>query len=144
MKFQVKFKGKLKAEDGFCSADAYYTKNISLGLEHVDQLREEAGCEIQLDLITDRACYTHGDPSVVISEELARDCGHCKTTHEVEVSVPRYSLNQFVELVAEINRDKITGAVKYARYNQQLNTAKLISAWRDAGFPIEWDPTEAQ
>lgn len=77
---------------------------------------------------------------VFLTLEQARNVPHAYASNVIEVSVPAEILNQYVDLefMIDENKDGEDVAVPY----WGLNTEALLNEWKEAGYPLNWDPTE--
>ena len=132
MKFTIKFRGN----DGG-SAIAMGSKK--LGLAWVDQARKEAELpDLELGRIQQELWTDSSNSTIFISEELARQSGLFQDFGEVIVTVPRKSLNRFLRIEADVDKDPETGEIKLVKPRHQLDTQAVAEAWITAGYPTNW------
>jgi|GEM_PF-3112617 len=113
-----------------------------IGLNGVDRIRKETGIpELKISLMDSAVGYLFlGEVNIPISEAQARCAGHFATQNEVTCKVDaEEGLNFFVEFKVKTNTSTETGEVTMAKIISALNHERLLEAWEDAGFPLEWN-----
>lgn len=131
------------------------------GLDILDVIRLEKKeyANVAADDITfDESCPVNGDSlSVKLTEDQARASEYFKGKTTIKVTVPEESFYMFVDLnVREYWRSEYFPLIKLfgtgffgktrdthinsLSVEYKFDKEALISAWIDAGCPIEWDP----
>ena len=79
--------------------------------------------------------------NVRVPVEDAARIPHAYLTSRIHVSVPAHSLNQYVDLGFYIDHDAEDNDVIVPIW--EVNKEALMNEWRNAGYPLSWDPTPA-
>lgn len=140
MEFKVIFRRK-EYNTGYAAID---TADQPVGLDAVDEVRENLGIQVPLELFNGAAWRFRDNPEIKITEEIARQSGHFRKVYCRVVIVQPDALNDFVQIVHEVDRDPEVGTVKKVRFYQEVNKKALLEAWEDAGFPLEWGIQEEE
>jgi len=138
MEFRLKFVGKSEERQYF-SALAF-SDCVHIGVEGVDFIKKELGCELPIGKIKPFQERKHIciDLEITIPIEIARESGLFSTSNRERVLVPHNYCEQFYSFVVEKEEDRITGEITLAWVKAELDEKKLLEAWKEAGFPIEW------
>ncbi len=133
---------------GFRSSTGWATqiKSHNLGLNWLDRAREEAGLPaLEVERVSSRIPSLQRDPEVVLTEEQARAAGEVFLNDcEVWVKVPKGALNRFCKTRVEITRREESGEITNVSPAWEIQERELVSAWLEAGAPLDWDPTDAE
>lgn len=139
MKFTVFYKTKV----AYYHAISWNKRKV--GLNFIDNVRKELDLPLlPLERIEITCDFLFSNPEIEISEEVARDSGHFRETGSIEVYVPKKSLNQFCFVDSDIEKSEETGEILKVRPVTKLNEDKLLRAWKENGYPIEWDLQEKE
>lgn len=106
-----------------------------VGLSHLDKVRVFIGdSSIQKEEVNSNvSCMYERYVRIDVSEGVARESGHFNNTAHVDVSVVG-NLNKFVhECIREMNSGRSYG------FRYDLDKEDVITAWKQAGYPLEWD-----
>jgi hypothetical protein len=109
------------------------------GLLMVDKIRKEVGLKIPIERIPYFTPSFHSSVTLYITEKQARETQHFETQHELRVFVPRGFLNEFTGLKIEPITNEETGEVKAIDLRHHIFANDIWEAWKEAGFPIQWD-----
>jgi hypothetical protein len=109
------------------------------GLLMVDMIREDIGLKIPIERIPHFTPAFRSAVTLYITEKQARETQHFDAEHELKVFVHRGFLNEFVGLKIEPEKNEETGEVKTVNLRHRIFANDIWEAWKDAGFPIEWD-----
>jgi hypothetical protein len=132
MEFTVIF----KADPG----NAYRLEETLVGLDFLDQARQELALpDLRAEQVRHFISFA-GNTSykLTIDEQTARESGRFREACRTTVIVPNEFLNQFFEESLTPVKDFADSEVSHVRGEWKCNEPKLLNAWRDAGYPLEW------
>lgn len=107
------------------------------GTEIVDMIRIEAGHKVPLPVINAHVSHVCIDPSIELTEDLARASGHYANANIITVNVPEKFLNAFAFQKPVVVRND-DGLVHKAFVRYELDNDAVLSAWANAGYPLQW------
>lgn len=135
MKFVVNFKSKVRY--AIC-LDVKY-----VGLAFLRRARKESYTpDLLAKRVHDFAFSLQYNPTIEITEEEAEGTGHYDDTTHIDVTVPFLSLNRYVVLRTDIDRNPKTGETTSVKPVWVLDKDRLKAAWFSSGAPLGWDPEE--
>ena len=136
MEFTVKFEGI----DGYAAR----VDPETVGIDRLDKIRDAANTPgLSTDLVDGRILSYVKDPEIILREETARETNLFRAEDSVKVLVPGGFLDKYIEDVVVIYRDNRTGAVTNgAHIHKDVNVTKILAAWKDAGYPKNWEIPE--
>ena len=141
MEFRVKFKTKSRMlDDCVCNLN-----NQRLGLEFLNQAREAANLpDLEVARVNSYLPYYTHDVDIEISEEFARKSELFQKTCTIDVFMPSKALNRYAHVSADIQKDNKTGEILYVSPKYQVDKKTVLAAWKEAGYPTEWDPSSQE
>ena len=126
--------------------DVVYVPYSTIGLKEYDQLvAENPSLTIPIDRFVSVV-----DPlrqptvSVQIAMKYARESGLFLHTSTVRVRVPERGLNAFVEIRPYLQTLDDVQEVDICGYENVINYERLLDAWVDAQYPLEWPVTPSK
>ena len=127
------------------AAESGFPVNISradIGIKGVDLIREILGFELPLDRMDEKVKGYIGSVEIELGEEIARESGLFEDTNFIKVKVPEFSLNEFTFDKVEVDQDSKTGEVTRAYIRISLDIESILSAWKEACYPTDWNPED--
>jgi hypothetical protein len=134
----MEFKLLFRSHPGYPVEVARY----EIGLNGLSVIRDKTGINLELRRVHGFDQGKTGDITVEISENIAELSGHFQTKNSVSVTVKRGHLNQFTYQRVETQANINTGEIYSAWIQTAIDEKALLSAWRDAGFPLKWEIEE--
>lgn len=138
MKLSVDFVGK--ENTSHMRTTLYEMKESPLGLKAVEKIRKETDVQnLDLSVIEHkRRGNVSSDFTAFVKEDFAKKSNLFDDNNTIVVRCPRYFFNQFIVEKVVVQKCDTTGEIKNAWITQELDCAKILQAWQDAGFPLEW------
>lgn len=119
------------------SKHAIYLASRNFGLDFVDYARAVTVPKLDLDKIYNYFSGLYYNPTIELTEKIARESKLFKEKSKVTVVVEQGTLNQFVKLTCEIIKDEITGEITSVIPKYKINEEELIEWWRKNKFATE-------
>ena len=110
-------------------------KSGFVGLNFVDQARDEAGCAIPLERIKQHSSSSTREPSIRVSETIARESGLFKDKCRINLPCAEGILDRFVVLVPKFVRDTNTDEIRRVEPELLFATEAFLEWWAEAGYP---------
>lgn len=131
MEFTVWFETWLRGDEVIC----FFQKSI--GMEEVDAIRTEIGCNLPLERIQGKIeQFRENRVGCILSEEKARSAGVFLQTNSVRVIVPPNWGNQATEKYIFTEKDTKTAEIVSAGYWYRIDRKQLYEMWKEAGFKL--------
>ena len=111
----------------------------NLGLDFVDKARAETGvANLAIERVDGYLRPYSEDPTIPITEEIARESGLFGERPTVKVQVQGGSLNPYMELRLGVEKSDETGEIIQVTAFKELDVARVIGDWRQSGYPTKW------
>ena len=139
MKLEVWFHRRHEGENPLAKMDSF------AGVNAYDLACEATDVDaLDPDRVNNDVPGVFGPGVVNVPLDYARACPHFARQGRVWVKVPPKSLNRFAHLEPIIDQDQETGEVFEVKFRWALAEYAILDAWREAGYPLEWDPAEPE
>lgn len=132
MELTIKFNSK---------GSSYYAVQYggeNIGLKQANEIRKDSGVNLELDRIKSYINSIGFDPEIQVSENYAIESSLFEDCCNVTVRVEGKHLNKFLYNSYKYQVDQKTGEIQKAWIEKELDKNKVLEAWKDAGFPLEW------
>jgi len=110
----------------------------SIGLIDVSFIRQNTVENLDLDLVEGYIQDLRISPEITVCECYARSAGHFNYGNRANIRVKRNFLNQFVIKQVKTETSNKDGKILKAWIVYKLDKEAVLSAWADAGYPIQW------
>lgn len=135
MNENMKFELTVKSRTGY----AVSISSSAIGITDLDMVRDKLGLpDMSAELLQGGIDQIQQDINFGIDESVARESGHFKTCCVVAVRVPAGFINDRVDTDVVASRDEDTDAITGVRIVRSINNARVLAAWINAGYPLEW------
>lgn len=133
MKFVVRF--KTPGNPGYI-----IIQDRALGLRWLDKVREFYSLpELDCSLIVGDSPIYRDSVNVPLTVEEARESGHFEEGTFATVVANAENVLRHVSLEPKAEKDPQTGEILSVGSYHYISHADIISAWREAGFPLIWE-----
>jgi len=131
MELEVRFRGS----DGY----ALEMPLRGVGLNLVDKFREKENNMLELKRFSGFIEEIRKDVKISIDEQLARESNLFGEVNHVTVTVRDGLLNSYINIGWDTERNETTGEIKFVKFKYILDEDAVLQAWKEAGFPTEWE-----
>lgn len=134
---------KIELVAEFVGEDGSNAIGYPVGLFLIDEIRERT--EMQDIVGSDNIRFMsigEWKVRVVVPETFVRDRGIFEYIGTVRVEVPAFSMNRFVVIdsIKDLERDEEHDLIFPMIVRLKPDPDAILCAWRDAGFPLKWNP----
>ena len=113
------------------------------GLAYLDRARAELLLPaLLMDLVSGNIPRLWEFPTLTLDEQTARESGQFGSRCQTIVNVPPNSMDSFTIVQTIVNRSDETGEILAVNWMRELVKERVVEAWREAGFPVEWNPAD--
>ena len=134
MKFTVKFSSS--------NPDSNYAAALpkeSGGIKLLDAARTYTNVEkLDIRLVDNLVPEFYTNPTIPISETLARESNLFLEKNYAVVEVPNSFLNKYAFFMSKIERSEETGEILSVGFHRMLDEEGIIEDWKAAGYPSKW------
>ena len=106
-----------------------------VGLADIKRIRKAFWDKIPLKWIAPKIKSVSLVPTILLSYEQAKESGHYLCCNSLKVQTTGQNLNPFVYHIPYVDFSKVPPfGIK-----QELNEQEVLKAWKQAGYPLEWE-----
>lgn len=110
-----------------------------LGINGLNWIREGIGIGITSERVRGEVLGLHQDVLYkTIPEHIEKEFKHFQHSELIDVEVPDGFLNRFVYRQMVIESNPETGEILYIRADLKISTDKILTAWKSAGYHLNW------
>lgn len=117
-----------------------------VGTDKLIEVRNVLGVNIPSERVNSLVYHTYKrEYDFTVSESLAFESERFKSSCFSRVEVKGIdAFMPFIELKTSVQRDENTDEILTVSFYHELNKLKVLEAWEVAGFPIDWDLSNAE